>query len=298
MLPADGPTVNGEGDWHACRFLTCSVLPVRVACNLRCPFCFSKSSVSALRKEKVDWRRLDVAGYYRFARERGANRLVITGGGEPLLRPDDVVYLVSQGQSYFAEIACFTNGTFLTHDLARRLQDAGLSYLCYSRHAALDATNRRLMGPGAPRLADFVTAAGPLKIRATCVMARGYVEDATGVWAYVEALRPYGITEFTFKHTYVAYEGSLFQGSGENAWAREHQVSADPFAGEGEVVARLPWGPCVRRLKGVQVCYYHEPTPRWELRHRLGRSTNLLSDGTVYASLEDTRSRLYRLSYC
>jgi cyclic pyranopterin phosphate synthase len=287
---------NPAAGWRDCRFLTCSVLPVRMACNLRCPFCFSRSSISALRHEAADWRRLDVASYYAFARQRGASRLVITGGGEPLLRPEDVVYLVALGQCYFGEIACFTNGTFLTPELARRLHDAGLSYLCYSRHAVSDEDNRRLMGRGAPRLADLVAAAGPLKIRATCVMARGSVEDTAGVWEYVETLRPYGITEFTFKHTYTAYEGSLFRGSAEDAWAREHQVEFDPFAGEGEVVARLPWGPCVRKLKGIQVCYYREPTPAWELEHRLCRSSNLLSDGAVYASLEDTRSLLYRLS--
>jgi cyclic pyranopterin phosphate synthase len=287
-------SANAAG-WHGCRFLTCSVLPVRMACNLRCPFCFSKSSISALRHDRAVWRRLDVAGYYRFARERGATRLVITGGGEPLLRPDAVVFLVELGRSYFDEIACFTNGTFLTRDLARRLHDVGLSYLCWSRHAADDAENRRLMGLGAPARADFVAAAGPLKIRATCVMVKDGVDDIARVWDYIEALQPYGIEEFTFKHTYVAYEGSLFQGSAEDAWAREHRVEFDPFAGEGEVVARLPWGPCVRRLKGIQVCHYHEPTPQWELAHRLCRSSNLLSDGTVYASLEDTQSLLYRL---
>src|SRR5579872_7354785 len=115
----------GATVWHGCRFLTCSVLPVGSACNLRCPFCFSKSSLSALRHERQDWRRLDVAAYYHFARERGANRLVITGGGEPLLRPDDVLYLVALGRRYFEEIACFTNGTYLTADLAQRLHDAG-----------------------------------------------------------------------------------------------------------------------------------------------------------------------------
>jgi cyclic pyranopterin phosphate synthase len=271
---------------------------VRVACNLKCPFCFSKSSVSTLRHERADWGRLDVEGYYRFARQRGATRLVITGGGEPLLRPDDVVRLVALGRRFFDEIACFTNGTYLTPELARRAHDAGLSYVCYSRHAADDEDNRRLMGEGAPRLAEFVATTGPLKIRATCVMARGSVENAEDVWHYVEALRPYGITEFTFKHTYVAYEESLFRGSAEDAWAREHRVEGDPFGDEGEVISRLPWGPCVRRLRGVQVCYYHEPTPGWELRHRLCRSSNLLSDGTVYASLEDTRSLLYRLPSC
>jgi MoaA/NifB/PqqE/SkfB family radical SAM enzyme len=288
--------VPAAQDWHACRFLTCSVLPVRVACNLRCPFCFSKSSVSALKSERIDWRGLDVRGYYEFARDRGATRLVITGGGEPLLRPEDVVYLVGLGRRYFDEVACFTNGTFLTRDLSRRLHDAGLSYLCWSRHAADDEENRLLMGEGAPRLADLVEAAGALKVRATCVMTRGHVEDAAGVWRYIEAFRGYGIEEFTFKHTYVAYEGSLFRASAEDAWAREHQVEGDPFGGEGEVVARLPWGPCVRRLRGVQACYYHEPTPQWELEHRLCRSSNLLSDGSVYASLEEMRSLLYRLT--
>jgi MoaA/NifB/PqqE/SkfB family radical SAM enzyme len=283
-------------DWHACRFLTCSVLPVRMACNLRCPFCFSKSSVSALKRDRALWRSLDVAGYYRFAQERGATRLVITGGGEPLLRPDDVVYLIEQGRRYFDEVACFTNGTFLTRVLSRRLRDAGLSYLCWSRHAADDVENRRLMGDGAPRLADLVEAADGLRIRATCVMTRGHVEDTAGVWRYIDAFRLHGIEQFTFKHTYVAYAGSLFRGSAEDAWARAHQVEEDPFAGQGEVVARLPWGPCVRRINGVQVCYYHEPTPAWELRHRLCRSSNLLSDGAVYASLEETRSLLYRLS--
>ena len=289
-------TTDRTAAWAACRFLTCSVLPVRMACNLRCPFCFSKSSVSALKADRVDWRALDVAGYYRFARDRGATRLVVTGGGEPLLRPDDVVYLVALGRTVFDEVACFTNGTFLTRELAARLHDAGLTYLCYSRHAADDEANRRLMGDGAPRLADFVAAAGPLKVRATCVMARGSVEDVDGVWGYVDALRAHGVTEFTFKHTYVAYEGSVFRGSAEDAWAHEHRVEFDPFEDQGEVVARLPWGPCVRRLRGVQVCYYREPTPGWELGHRTCRSSNLLSDGSVYASLEDTSSRLYRLT--
>jgi hypothetical protein len=102
MIPVSSTSVfpqTAVTDWQGGRFLTCSVLPVRMACNLRCPFCFSKSSVSALRHEPSDWRRLDVAGYYRFARERGANRLVIIGGGEPLLRPDEVIYIDITGST-------------------------------------------------------------------------------------------------------------------------------------------------------------------------------------------------------
>jgi cyclic pyranopterin phosphate synthase len=151
------------------------------------------------------------------------------------------------------------------------------------------------MGDGAPTLDAFFAAAAGLKVRATCVMARESVEDAEGVWHYIDALRPFGVTEFTFKHTYVAYEGSLFRSSEQNEWARGHKVEFDPFGDEGEVVAELPWGPRIRRIRGVQACYYHEPTPQWERANRVCRSSNLLSDGSVFASLEDTSSLLFRL---
>jgi MoaA/NifB/PqqE/SkfB family radical SAM enzyme len=281
--------------WNDCRFLTCSVLPVRFACNLTCPFCFSKSSVSSLAADRLPWAKVNVEAYYAFARERGATRLVITGGGEPLLRADDVVSLVIRGRGFFSEIACFTNGTFLTAALAGRLREAGLSYLCYSRHHQKDEECRRLMGATTPTLDAFFAAAEGLKIRATCVMAKGYVDSREAVLLYIATLARYGVTEYTFKHTYVAYEQSVFASAAENNWARDHQVQVDPFAQQGNVVARLPWGPSIRKLGPNQVCFYYEPQPCWEKEHRLCRSVNLLSDGSVYASLEDHQSLLYQL---
>jgi organic radical activating enzyme len=281
--------------WASCRFLTCSVLPVRTACNLTCPFCFSKSSVSALQHERAGWNSLDVESYYAFAQERGATRLVITGGGEPLLKPDDVVSLIERGRGYFSEVACFTNGTFLTREWSKRLRDAGLSYLCYSRHHHNDDACRQLMGPTAPTLDDFFDAADGLKIRATCVMTRGAIDSREAADEYRDCLARYGVREFTFKHTYIAYEQSFFRDSSQNQWAREHQVQFDPFENQGLVLARLPWGPTIRRLGEHQVCFYYEPQPQWEQEHLLCRSINLLSDGSVYASLEDQRSRLFQL---
>ena len=291
--PPDFADLDAAQAWNECRFLTCSVLPVRMACNLHCPFCFSKSSVSALKFDSQAWSQIELEQYYGFARERGATRLVITGGGEPLLRPDSVVQLVERGSKYFAEIACFTNGARLTRDLSQRLADAGLSYVCYSRHHNDDGRCRQLMGADAPALDSFVTAASPLKIRATCVMTQGWIDSPAGVAAYIAALSARGIREFTFKHTYVAYRESLFAESSANAWSRAHHVDFDPFAGQGEIVSRLPWGPCIRQIELGRVCYYFEPTPQWELEHRLCRSINLLSDGSIYASLEDQRSRLF-----
>jgi pyruvate-formate lyase-activating enzyme len=284
--------------WARCRFLTCSVLPVRVACNLDCPFCFSHSSISSLRHDRVDWEAADLEAYYAFARERGATRLVITGGGEPLLRADDVVRLVERGRPFFSEIACFTNGTYLTRELADRLGEAGLSYLCYSRHHHDDTQCRELMGSSAPELNSFFRAAAGLKVRATCVMVRGYIDSPAAVERYLEALHRFGVREFTFKHTYVAYEGSVFRGSRQNEWAAENRVNDDPFADRGEEIVLLPWGPIIRRFGDFQVCYYYEPGPAWEKEHQLCRSINLMSDGWTYASLEDQRSRLFRLSSC
>ena len=295
VVPADYEECLPFEAWSECRFLTCSVLPVRTACNLHCPFCFSRSSISSLPFETLDWSQLDVERYYEYAIERGATRLVITGGGDPLLKPRQVVNLIRRGSRYFKEIACFTNGARLTSELAHELVDSGLNYLCYSRHHHDDHRCRELMGPDTPDLERVVTAADTLPIRATCVMTRGWIDTEFAVHEFISALSKSGIREFTFKHTYVAYQDSLFADSQANAWAAEHHVDFDPFAGRGAIVARLPWGPCIRQIDSSRVCYYYEPTPEWELEHRLCRSINLLSDGTAYASLEDQRSRLFRL---
>jgi hypothetical protein len=298
-LEALSPAPALDSSWERCRYLTCSVLPVRMACNLRCPFCFSRSSISALRAERSNWRSVDLDTYYRFALDRGANRLVVTGGGEPLLDIDATLHIIKSGSRYFREIACFTNGALLTPLVAQRLGDAGLSYLCFSRHARQDADNADLMGAGAPTLQQFFSAAGSLKVRATCVMLRGHVSSAADAWDYIATLSGYGVTEFTFKHTYVAASTSLFQATRQNTWARAHAAAElDPFDGMGTEVGRLPWGPVVRFIGPYQVCYYYEPTPQWELDNLLCRSLNLLSDSKIYASLEDTRSLLFRLPRC
>jgi cyclic pyranopterin phosphate synthase len=223
--------------------------------------------------------------------------MVVTGGGEPLLRPDECVRSIRLASEVFDEIALFSNGARLTETVATELRAAGLSYLCWSRHAVDDNDNRRLMGPAAPAAEELLTAAhgGALPVRATCVMNTAGVEHPEEVWRYIDAFRGCGVREFTFKHTYVASDSSVFSSSPANEWSLRHQVQSDPFAGQGEIVGTLPWGPKIRRIGEVQVCHYFEPTPAWELEHQLARSSNLLSDGAIYASLEDQTSLLYRL---
>lgn len=283
--------------WNACRYLTCSVLPVRMACNLDCKFCFSKSSISTLEQDRAVWTEGQLESYFNFALGKGASRLVITGGGEPLLRPDSVLAALRVGRRFFSEIALFTNGVLLDREFAAELAGSGLSYLCFSRHHDADDRNRSLMGAAAPDLQDFFTRVdGWLKIRATCVLCRGYIESAADIRRYLERLQQFGVREFTFKHTYTAYAHSLFGGSEQNAWAQQHQVQRDPCDLDGETIASLPWGPRIKKIGDLHLCYYYEPTPKWELQNRTGRSLNLLADGKVYGSLEDQRSLLFALN--
>jgi len=283
--------------WAACRYLTCSVLPVRMACNLDCKFCFSKSSISTLEQDQGGWTHRQLERYFAFSRANGASRLVITGGGEPLLRPDGVRIALQVGRRFFSEIALFTNGVLLDRSLAGELSASGLSYLCFSRHHDADEQNRLLMGPGAIGLDEFFSRVdGQLKIRAICVLCQGYIESANDMRRYVKTLQCYGVREFTFKHTYVAYRHSLFGGSDQNRWAQQNQVQRDPCGIAGEEIASLPWGPQITRMGELQLCYYYEPTPEWELQNQIGRSLNLLADGKVYGSLEDRRSLLFTLT--
>jgi L-lysine 2,3-aminomutase len=67
-----------------------SFLPVALACQAKCPFCFSKASVSSDQAvAKPDWEKVSV--WLDRAQAHGAERAVITGGGEPtLLSPSKI----------------------------------------------------------------------------------------------------------------------------------------------------------------------------------------------------------------
>src|SRR5579859_3753254 len=91
-----------------------SFLPVALACQAKCPFCFSKASVSIDQAAaKPDWEK--ICGWLSRAKELGAERTVITGGGEPTLMPDQMLrQLISICSKSFEKVVLITNG----HNLA------------------------------------------------------------------------------------------------------------------------------------------------------------------------------------
>lgn len=131
---------------------TFSLLPIARGCQANCPFCFSEASASA----EQDQARLDLRRLRHFAdaaRERGAERFVITGGGEPgLVRHELLLKVMATGYEALGRTVLITNGHHLArHDAAglvaalRDYAEAGLGVLAISRHHHDEDASARLM---------------------------------------------------------------------------------------------------------------------------------------------------------
>jgi organic radical activating enzyme len=169
---------------------TFSILPIARGCQASCPFCFSEASASA--EQEQDRLNLEVVRRFAIAaRAQGAERFVITGGGEPgLVRHELLRDAIAAGNDVLGKSVLITNG----HHLARRdpaatLTDyarAGLSVLAISRHHHDDDTSERLMSlrTDVARVArawnDGRSAWPNLRLRFTCVLQRGGVDCMDG----------------------------------------------------------------------------------------------------------------------
>lgn len=290
--------------WSECRPRSMSVLPIAKACQASCGFCFSKASVSTLVRPASAmlerWLR-----WASLARTRGAERAVVTGGGEPTLLPRaDLLALVAGLAERFPSTLLITNGARLDAEWLRELRAAGLTTLAISRHGGGPAEDAALMGLAVDsrRLAQQAAALG-LRTRAICVLQRGGIADEPGVRRYLERAVDDGFDEVCFKELYVS---SL----AENPWAESranrfceaHQVPLQRVIAAlhslgFEQADTLPWGSPVfagelagRRLR---VAAYTEPSVGWERTQGLVRSWNALADGSCVASLEDPSSVLH-----
>ncbi|MFJ4094003.1 radical SAM protein [Kitasatospora sp. NPDC089913] len=292
-----------------------SVLPVASACQARCSFCFSAASISSDQPPaRVPWGA--VGHWLERARAAGAERAVITGGGEPTLIPfEQQLRLVSACSAAFPKVVLITNAHTLAKgrhaDRADRLAalgDAGLSVLAVSRHHQDDAVSERLMALRTPVGSVIDTWRlerdrwPRLRTRLICVLQRGGVADASGVADYLSWAAALGVEEVCFKELYVSTSTeSLYFERSANVWSREHQVSLSVvtrFAAQHgfEAASRLPWGAPVFRGtwdgRPMRIAAYTEPSLLWERTNGIARSWNVMADGRCYASLEDRASEI------
>ncbi|MEP6863094.1 MAG: radical SAM protein, partial [Deltaproteobacteria bacterium] len=204
-----------------------SFLPVARGCQAACSFCFSEASVSADQRHapldaQITGRWLDAAV------ARGAERAVITGGGEPtLLRWPALLELVRSCRDRLGKVVLITNGIALAADASTRvgeLRAAGLGVLAVSRHHRDEARNASLMkiANATPHVIAAARAAG-LRTRLVCVLQRGSVDSVDTIADYVAWAETIGADEVCFKELYVSTsEESLYHSHASNAWSAEH----------------------------------------------------------------------------
>jgi pyruvate-formate lyase-activating enzyme len=292
-----------------------SILPIARGCQASCPFCFSEASASAEQEQA----RIDLPRLHDFAvaaRARGAERFVITGGGEPgLVRHELLRDVIATGRAAFGKTVLITNGHHLARrapaDIAATLEDyarAGLGVLAISRHHHDDKTSERLMSlhtdvGAVARVWRRQRASWPdLRLRFTCVLQRGGVDGMDALEAYVDWAAALGVPEICFKELYVSTSvESVYHRHAANDWSHAHQVPLSlvlEFAGRHGFVeiARLPWGSPVFRSewrgRPLQIAAYTEPSLFWERTQGIARSWNLMSDGRCLVSLEDRASEI------
>jgi pyruvate-formate lyase-activating enzyme len=305
--------LRGDGfiPYASLRPRSISFLPIARGCQAACPFCFSTASASAeQRQTRLDPATVDM--WLRLARRRGAERAVITGGGEPtLLGTPGIEALVRACATAFSSVILITNGyTLATADDPVRsllgLRRAGLSVLAVSRHHPDETTNTRLMNleTRTPLLLDaHRRARAELKgqrLRLVCVLQRGGVESVDDVARYVAWAADQGVDEVCFKELYVSTSlESVYHSNAANAWSASRQVPLrtviDWATQQGHaIVSRLPWNaPIIEAVaagRSLRVAAYSEPSLFWERSNGIARSWNVMADGTCLASLEDRAS--------
>ncbi|HJR69000.1 MAG TPA: radical SAM protein [Gammaproteobacteria bacterium] len=292
-----------------------SFLPIARGCQAACPFCFSEASVST-DQEQGRFEMKGARAWIDLARRRGAERAVITGGGEPTLLPHArLLELVNACNKDFDKVVLITNGVrFASAPAAAaatqlgELCEAGLSVLAVSRHHHEEAINAKLMNleTETPALMQLCAAnrdrLSGMRLRLICVLQRGGVESVGDIQNYVGWAASLGVDDVCFKELYVSTsEESVYHSRSTNAWSAKNQVSLSivaDWAGHCgfEVVDRLPWGaPIFRGVTGgrcIRVAAYTEPSLFWERSTGIARSWNVMSDGACLASLEDRRSKL------
>jgi len=296
-----------------------SIMPIAKGCQAKCPFCFSKGSVSDdMRQQRMYEEKIEAV--LEAALARGAERAVITGGGEPFMLPfPRMLALVGQCAAKFSTVCAITNGYSLSQlapaarlDALRALDKAGLTVLSLSRHAVTEDENERIMWlrteshKVAETWRDAIDSNSPLtaltRLRWVCVLQKGGVDSAEQLHAYMAFVAASGANEVCFKELYVSTTvESVYHDHASNVWSNEHQVPLslvlDFCESNGfERIGELPWGAPlfegVYHGKTIRVAAYTEPSVFWERAQGLCRSWNYMANGEVLASLEDKNSQV------
>jgi methionyl-tRNA formyltransferase/MoaA/NifB/PqqE/SkfB family radical SAM enzyme len=114
------------------------VLATVYPCNAKCPNCPYTEGNSDIRMKYADAPFVDPALFKKIADECGqyGSFVRITGGGEPMMHPADMVSLIEYARSVGARVWLNTNGSLMPSDKVDRLLACGLDQIEFSVDAA------------------------------------------------------------------------------------------------------------------------------------------------------------------
>ncbi|MBY3432757.1 radical SAM protein [Rhizobium laguerreae] len=296
--------------WDRVRPRSLSWLPVGHACQAACPFCFSKASVSENYRGKLA-KGMDLKAVSLVAKRLGAERAVITGGGEPtLLNAKQLRDGIDTLASTLGRTIMITNGHLLgsrphgrAYEDVKSWADAGLSVLAISRHGASNEDAERLMGLSVKTdVAIGLAHEVGIVPRLIAVLQKGGVEDEASLDAYLDWAVEHGVGEINFKELYVSTSlESTWSDRAANLFSEYNTVPLSLILNAAKsrgwtTESTLPWGApvfgAVHKGQPIKIAAYTEPSVHWERANGVARSWNVMADGTVMASLEDHNSQV------
>ncbi len=92
------------------------------ACNLRCIYCYAESGVPLENELTLT----ELRSIIDQAADLGARKIIILGGGEPLLYPH-IIEIIDHIKSHDMNVDLFTNATLISQKKAQQLYDRGVA---------------------------------------------------------------------------------------------------------------------------------------------------------------------------
>jgi radical SAM protein with 4Fe4S-binding SPASM domain len=166
------------------------------ACNLRCTYCYASAGEALERELSLD----ELFAVIEQAKDLGARRIILLGGGEPLLFPA-VAPVIQHIDALGLSQAIFTNGICLTRELCRFLFDHRVT-VAVKQNSLLPAVQDALAGVAGAHAgiqrglrllmeAGYPDAVHPLCIQS--VICRSNRTEIVPMWVWA---REHGITPY------------------------------------------------------------------------------------------------------
>ena len=253
---------------------TFSVVVGGKKCNAHCPYCVSKMTGLEDCSETGYINERNFHKACQFAKQSGVSTVLLTGKGEPTLYMNQIDrYLNILEQYDFPFIELQTNGMDLPlhNEELFNWYNKGMTTVCLSCAHWLTDRNREIFGELFEPLEKNINRlhrAG-LSVRASCVMCKDYIDNASSVGAFALWCKEHKVEQFTARPVGID-ENSDNEKIKE--WVREHSISKIQqkevetlFEKVGFLLLELAHGAKVYDYYGQKVsinsCLTHSPDP-------------------------------------